>query len=832
MSEEKRKNREIREQNLAGQDLRAELEAKDWPSIPAIEQIITDASSEYISVAEAKDVLQMAKDIVRIFAAYIPNPKNYSFARMIDAIQFAFKAHLKQRRASGEPYIIHPYSVALNLTELKVDEDTIIAALLHDTVEDTSVSLHDITTRYGQKVSKLVDGVTKLKKITYNSKEELQAENFRKMFLAMAEDIRVVLIKLADRLHNMRTLEYMPRRKQERIARETADIYAPLAARLGIYKWKWELEDLCLKFLEPSAYQELAGAIAQKRSEREEYLDKVMVDLKESIDAVGITAEIEGRPKHLYSIYKKMKTKHKHLNEIYDLFACRVIVDTVTECYACLGIVHEKYKPMAGRFKDYISVPKSNGYQSLHTTVIGPEGIPFEVQIRTHEMHQQAEYGVAAHWRYKAGDNVSKKAIKTDKKLSWLRQLLDWQQDMKNSTQYMEELREGLIEDEVYVFTPKGDVLALPEGSTSIDFAYKIHSEVGHHMYGARVNDKLEPLDYQLENGDVVEILTSDQVKGPSRDWLSLVKTNTAKNKINHWFKQESKEDAIKRGREEVKREIHNSGFVALQLLRSEFLEPILKRYSFNNVDDMYAAIGQNNSGSGISAQRIVPKLRDEYIKSLPEEERRELGYRIGDRGQVIYSPVNPVLKKAQENAEKGIDKRVEVAGNQSNEYGIIVEGIDNCLMNLGNCCNPVPGDDIIGYVTRGNGVTVHRKDCNNVKKLVDIKEGNYEGDVTKKEHEEVARLINVYWDPNAKDHSYKVPIVITARDRSGLLLDISNAIQDENVDIISGQMNSVKGITAKLHLTLEVLYQEQYDRVIGRIKAIKDVADVRRDDL
>ena len=806
----------------------------DWPIIPTMESACKGENTELISVENGKKVYQLAQEVIRVFAGYVDDAENYNFDRIIDATDFAFKAHIKQKRASGEPFIIHPLEVTQNLTELSVDEDTLVAALLHDTVEDTEVTLQDLTDRYGDNVSKLVDGVTKLEKITYNNSEDLQAENFRKMFLAMAQDIKVVLIKLADRLHNMRTMEHMPTRKQERISRETMDIYAPLAGRLGIYRWKWELEDLSFKYLESTAYYELVGAISQRATEREDYLNEVMEAMDEAIKENGIDSDIEGRPKHLYSIYRKMRTKEKNLNEIYELFACRVIVDTVTDCYAVLGIVHDMFRPMPGRFKDYIAMAKSNGYQSLHTTVIGPNGFPFEVQIRTFDMHQQAEYGVAAHWKYKANQAPSNKTRKTkrnEEKLQWLNQLLDWQKDMQSSTQYMEELREGLIEDEVYVFTPQGDVVALPEGATPIDFAYQIHTGVGNHMYGARVNDNMVPIDYELQNGDRVEILTSDRVSGPSRDWLKIAKSNSAKKKINDWFKKERKDESVERGRDMIDKEIRNSGFVSLQLLRPQFLEPILKRYSLHDVETLYAAVG-SASKNGVSAQKIVPKLRDEYIKSLSDEERTELGYRIGERGQVIYSPIDPIIKQVGENADKGIETRVRSQQYKPNKFGIIVEGLDNALVNLANCCSPVPGDDIIGYVTRGKGVTVHRVDCNNMKSLVAFKNGDYEGELSRRQREEVGRLINVYWDQNITRGVYKVPIVITARDRSGLLLDVSNAVLDENVSIVSGQMNSVKDITASLHLTLEVTSQEQFDRVVGRIKAIRDVVEVRRDDL
>lgn len=799
---------------------------EDWPALPLLEQGLEEEIYENISKEMLQEVVNLARELVQSYAAYNVNPLSMDYSRLIRAIEFAFKAHLPQRRSTGEPYIIHPLSVALALTDIEVDEDTLVAAMLHDTVEDTGVTIQTIGEIFGSDIAGLVDGVTKLEKMTYTSKEELQAENFRKMFLAMAKDIRVVLIKLADRLHNMRTLGHFNAVKQERISRETLDIYAPLAGRLGVYRWKWELEDLCLRYLDSSAYYELVGAISQRRTERESYLQEVMENLRTAVKEAGIHSDIEGRPKHFYSIYRKMKSKDKHLNEIYDLFACRVVVDTVTDCYAVLGIVHDMYRPMPGRFKDYIAMPKSNGYQSLHTTVIGPRGFPFEVQIRTQSMHRTAEYGVAAHWRYKAkqsGQAASGHRTSEDEdRLNWLRQLLDWQKDMHSSDEYMDALRSGLVDDEVYVFTPKGDVISLPKGSVPIDMAYAIHSGVGNHMFGAKVNGRIVPMIYELQNGDIVEIMTSDKVHGPSRDWLNIVKSSSAKNKINHWFKQEMKDEAISRGREMVDKEIRKDGFVSLQLLRPEYLQPLLKRYSFKAVDDLFAAIG--HGASGLSAAKVVPKLRDEYIKSLSEDERTRLGYRIGDHGQVLYNPVNPILVEAQENAQKGIDQPVTVVPKSTdNEFGIVVEGIENCLLSLARCCNPVPGDPIIGFITRGRGVTVHRRDCTNIRHILTSSMDSPEN------RENASRLIDVHWDSEDSQGLFHVPIVITARDRRHLLGDISNAIAEERVSIISGQMNAVKDVTATLQMTLEVNSQSQFDRVMGRIKAVRDVVDVRR---
>mgnify|MGYP000940274417 CR=1 FL=1 len=732
------------------------------------------------------------------------------------AYAYAIDAHGAQQRATGEPYIIHPLAVAAILTDLEVDEDTLVAALLHDTVEDTGKTVDEIRQAFGDDVAELVDGVTKLSRIPYSSKEEIQAENFRKMFLAMARDIRVVLIKLADRLHNMRTMRHMAPEKQSDKARETLDIYAPLAHRLGIYKIKWELEDLCLRYIDRDAYYELVGAIAQKRSEREKYLEEIVVQMQIKIREMGITAEIEGRPKHFYSIYRKMKEQEKSLDQIYDLFATRVIVATVSDCYAVLGLVHELYKPMPGRFKDYIAMPKPNMYQSLHTTVIGPRGIPFEVQIRTEAMHRTAEYGIAAHWRYKEGLPQGKRGEPYDSKLTWLRQLLDWQKDMRDAGEFMESLKSGLVADEVFVFTPKGDVRSLPAGSVPVDFAYSIHSGIGNRMYGAKVNGRMVPLTYELKNGDIVEILTSEKVHGPSRDWLKIVKSASARTKISQWFKKEMREENIDRGREIVEREIKKTGFGVAQLLKSEHVEPILRRYTLNTLEDMYAAIGYG----GLSAGRIIPRLRDEYIKGLPEDERTRLGYRVTSAGQVVYSPASTQLADETVIADQ---RKAKGKAREVSDHGIIVKGIENCLVRLSRCCSPVPGDPIIGYVTRGKGVAVHRTDCPNIRHLLQSAGGSASN------AEKASRLIDVAWSKEGQGASYQVELKILAHDRRHLLADVSNAIADEKVSIISGQMTAMKDVTATLIMTIEVTSQSQYDRVLGRIKAIRDVIDVKR---
>lgn len=741
---------------------------------------------------------------------------------------FAAQAHGNQKRLTGEPYIIHPLSVAQILTGIESDEITICAALLHDTVEDTGRTLQDISENFGTEIAKLVDGVTKLGKMSYESKEDLQAENFRKLFLAMAEDIRVVLIKLADRLHNMRTLKSQRDYKQERISRETLDIYAPLADRLGVYMWKWELEDLCLYYLDRDAYYELVGAITQKRAERERYLQEIIEHLRALINDMHIKCEIDGRPKHFYSIYRKMKNKCKNLDQIYDLFACRIIVDTVADCYSILGLVHKTYTPIPGRFKDYIAMPKPNMYQSLHTTVVGPKGYPFEVQIRTFAMHRTAEYGIAAHWKYKAGLFDKPGSLEADNSnLPWLKNLVEWQKDYCNSKEYMDSLKTGLIVEEVFVITPRGDVISLPQGAIPIDLAYAIHSGVGNHMYGAKVNGKIVPLTYELQNGDIVEILTSDKIQGPSRDWLNLVKSSTARNKITHWFKKELRDENIQRGKQLLEKEIKKIGFSSLTLVKSEYADAILKRYSFRNIDDLYASIG--DTSSGLTATKVAPKLRDSYLRSLSSTELEELGYYINRYGNLIYNPLTKQIKEETENNSQSTNaftlnkKETSKHKHSSNDLGIEVKDIDNCKVSLSRCCSPVPGDLIIGYITRGRGVMVHRQDCANIRSVLE------KSALSVIEAEKASRLIEVSWNVAERKGNYPVALKIMAHDRWHLFGDISNALADEKINIISGSMNSVKDVTAVLDITIEVCSQEQYNRVVGRLKAIPDVISVNR---
>lgn len=739
-------------------------------------------------------------------------------------LYYAVFAHAGQKRANGEPYILHPIAVATILTELEVDKETLIAAFLHDVVEDTEISYEQLKIDFSVEIADLVDGVTKLAKMSFSSKEEQQAENFRKMFLAMAKDIRVVLIKLADRLHNMRTLKFVKEEKQARIAQETLDIYAPLAHRLGIYKWKWELEDSCLRYLDKGAYYELVGAISQRREEREKNLEELIASMKEHIQKMGITADIEGRPKHFYSIYKKMKSKGKELDQIYDLFACRVIVNTVADCYGVLGLVHEMFRPMPGRFKDYIAMPKPNMYQSLHTTVIAPKGLPFEVQIRTMAMHRIAEFGIAAHYHYKeTGQSSVKKKDKMDDRLSWLRQLLDWQKDMKDADEFMENLKSGLVEDEVFVFTPKGDVVSLPVSATPIDFAYSIHSNVGNHMYGVKINGRIAPLTQELKNGDIIEVLTSDKVQGPSRDWLKMVKTSSARSKINQWFKKETREENILRGKEIFEREIKKIGFSYQDLCQENFIEKMLRKNHFQSMEDFYAAVGYGN----FSASKAIPKLRDAYLASLPESELFRLGYRKGKNGKVLYDP-----EFAVQADEKG--QMVSASPNKAknklkpknSDFGVVVHGLDNCLVRLSQCCHPVRGDSIIGYISRGNGVAVHRKDCSNIRNIL---QGLAENQKDKLAKEKANRLIECSWGHEQSQVFYQVKIKIIAQDRKNLLSEVTNAIAEEKISILSGQLDAVKGITASLQLTVEISSQMQADRLIGRLKAIRDVMEVLR---
>ena len=703
---------------------------------------------------------------------------------IMKAYDYAYSKHKDQVRQSGEAYIIHPVHVAYILADIGLDDSTICAALLHDVVEDTDATDNDIKKEFGEEISEMVDGVTKLGKINYTSKEEQQVENYRKMFLAMGKDIRVILIKLADRLHNMRTLKYLNREKQIRIATETMSLYAPLANRLGIYSLKWELEDLSFKYLYPEDYRELVEGIDKKREERLKFIDQIMEEIRVQLKKQKIDAEITGRAKHLYSIYRKMQRDNKTLDQIYDLFALRIIVNSVKDCYAALGVVHELYNPMPGRFKDYISVPKPNMYQSLHTTLIGPKGTPFEVQIRTWDMHRVAEFGIAAHWAYKEASFMGGRKANvqvSEDKLSWLRETLEWQKDIEDPQEFLNTLKTELFEDEVYVFTPKGKIQVLPRGSTPIDFAYSIHEEIGNRMTGCKINSKMMPIVTKLENGDIVEILTSDKAKGPNRDWLKFVKSSTAKTRIQQWFKKTERVQNIARGKEILEKEVKKIGMSYPELFKPEFANVALNRYKFNSMDDMFASVGFG----AITPNKIVSRVLEEYRK--------------------IHKEANIEEKIEELSKEKAHISKPSTSG-------VIVKGIDNCLVKLSKCCNPVPGDEIVGYITKGRGVSVHRKDCKNVKDLFS----------------EENRMIDVSWYTD-KPSSYNVDIAIFSNDRDGLLADIIATVTAEKTPMISVTSKVSKERIVLTELTIEVSNVAQLNNVQKALRKIDSVYDVQR---
>lgn len=628
----------------------------------------------------------------------------------------------------------------------------------------------------------MVDGVTKLGKLNYTSAEEQQVENYRKMFLAMGKDIRVILIKLADRLHNMRTLKFLKRDRQIAIAKETMDLYAPLANRLGMYSLKWELEDLSFKYLYPEDFKEIVEGIDRKREQRLEFIEKIMDDIKLELKKEKIEAEITGRAKHLYSIYRKMKRDGKNLDQIYDLFALRILVNSVKDCYAALGVVHELYNPMPGRFKDYIAVPKPNMYQSLHTTLIGPKGTPFEVQIRTWDMHRIAEFGIAAHWAYKEANKDKKTSVVVNEdKLAWLRETLEWQKDMQNPQEFLNTLKTELFEDEVYVFTPKGQIKVLPRGSTPIDFAYNIHEQIGHHMTGAKINSKMMPIITHLHNGDIVEIITSEQAKGPSRDWLKFVKSSSAKNKIQGWFKKNQREENIVKGKDLVEKEIKRLGISYSEIFKTDFINAALNRYKFNTIDDMYSSVGFG----AISAGKVIARMLEEYRKDHDADNLEE---------------------KLQELSKERVERI------KPSNVGIVVEGIDNCLVRLSKCCNPVPGDEIVGFITRGRGVSVHRKDCVNMNDLIS----------------QDGRMIDVYWY-NEKKASYSVDIEIYANDRNGLLADIIKEIGNNKCKLIGINSRANKERIAITELTVEVENLEELNKILKALRKIDSVYEVNR---
>lgn len=725
--------------------------------------------------------------------------KKYHPSEQFELVEKAFKlakeAHGSQVRKSGEPYLIHPIAVANILAELELDKESIIAGILHDVVEDTEYTIEDIEREFNAEIALLVDGVTKLTRINYNvDKEELQAENYRKMFLAMAKDIRVILIKLADRLHNLRTLKYMPEHKQVAKAKETLDIYAPLANRLGISKIKVEMEDLALRYIDKEAYYEIVEKINRKRSDREDYIQSIVENINNHLKEVGIKADVFGRPKHFFSIYKKMVNQDKTIDQIYDLFAVRAIVDNVKDCYGVLGIIHDLYKPVPGRFKDYIAMPKPNMYQSLHTTLIGPEGEPFEIQIRTLEMHRTAEFGIAAHWKYKEGnkedDNIVNVELQAEQKLNWLRQILEWQRDMSDNREFLEALKSDLdvYSDQVYAFTPSGDVINLPTDSTPIDFAYFIHSAVGNRMVGARVNGKIVTIDYKIQNGDRIEIVTSQNSRGPSRDWLKIVKSSQAKTKINQWFRKQYKEENIVKGKDMLEKYAKSKSLPYQEMLTAQYQQKVYQKYGFKDWDAVCAAVGHG----GLKEGQIVNRLHEEFKKDHVEEITAE-----------------EIIKEVTESSHK-------VAAKKS-KSGIIVKGIEDLAVRFARCCTPVPGDEIIGFITRGRGITIHRTDCVNVINLTD---------------EERSRLIDAEWqfiEKVASDILYKADMIVKAEERHGMLMDVTRVLTDSGIPVTSLNARTINTNQSVFNITVEIKNTEQLDMIIKKLYNVSGVFDIIR---
>ena len=735
---------------------------------------------------------ELYQELVKSVMRYHPST---DLSMIEKAYQVAKAAHKDQVRKSGEPYIIHPLCVGIILADLELDKESIAAGLLHDVVEDTPMTTEDVAAEFGDEVALLVDGVTKLGQLSYSAdKVDEQAENLRKMFLAMAKDIRVILIKLADRLHNMRTLKYMRPEKQKEKARETMDIYAPIAQRLGISKIKIELDDLSLKYLEPEAYYDLVHQIAQRKSVRDDYVQSLVEEVKKHIHEAGIPAQIDGRAKHFFSIYKKMKNQDKTLDQIYDLFAIRIIVDSVKDCYAALGVIHEMYKPIPGRFKDYIAMPKPNMYQSLHTTLIGPTGQPFEIQIRTYEMHRTAEYGIAAHWKYKEASNnggaAAPMTVTEEEKLSWLRQILEWQRDMSDNKEFMSLLKSDLdlFSDTVFCFTPTGDVKNLPNGSTPIDFAYSIHSAVGNKMIGAKVNGKLVPIDYVIQNGDRIEVLTSQNSKGPSRDWLNIVKSTQAKNKINQWFRSELKEENIIRGKELLASCCKSKGINLSDINRPEYQDKIMRKYGFHDWNSCLATVGHGGLKEGQIVNRMYEEYKKDHLARITDEE---------------------VLETISENKEKVPEKK--------SKSGIIVKGLYDVAVHFSKCCSPVPGDEIVGFVTRGRGVSIHRTDCINIINLSDM---------------ERERLIDAEWQHDEESGNsglYLAEIKVFCNNRTGLLVDITRAFTERAIDINAIHSKTSKQGIATIDISFNTKGKAELTSVIDKLRQIDSIIDIER---
>ena len=728
-------------------------------------------------MAEArKDPNVIFEDLVKKISAIYPAE---DVEEVKHAYEFAAKAHQGQKRLSGEDYVCHPLEVACIIADLQLDKETIMAGLLHDIIEDTGITHEQVAKAFSPGIADMVEGVTKLGKIKFTTQEEEQVENLRKMFIATAKDVRVVLVKLCDRLHNMRTMDAQTKQKQLKKSLETIEVYAPIADRLGIFKVKAELEDLSLKYLDPIAYNEITSQVAEKQSRNNDFINLNIEKIMKKLEELDIKVlSIGGRVKHNYSIFKKTFMQGKTINEIYDIFAIRVIVESIADCYAVLGAVHDIYRPLPGRIKDYISMAKANMYQSLHTTVIGSNGTPFEIQIRTMEMHYTAEYGIAAHWKYKQG--LKGKVSGADEKLAWIRKVMELQDEVSDSSEFMRALKVDMFSDQVYVFTPKGDVVPLPNGSCPIDFAYSIHSAIGNKTTGAKVNGKLVPLSYTLNNGDIVSIITSSSVHGPSKDWLKIVKTSTARSKINQWFKKEGREENIVLGREMLDHEIKKTGYTVAQLMIPDALEHILRKNSFQNMDDLYCAIGFG----GIAASKVVVKLREEYKRRTKKSEDTASGAQINEKSK-----------------------------SKSGSNGVVVQGIDGCLVRLSKCCRPIPGDDIVGYITRGRGVSVHRKDCINVVNNIEDKE----------------RVVNVSWEGVDATEKYGADLLIIADNRNGLLADIVNNLATMKIPTTNLNARVGKNGEAIINVGVEVNAASQIDALINKISNVSGVVKITR---